>query len=131
MSVAAMHATPAVDDDVGTIGADDAHHFSENCIAPDFFRFLGRFRESKIWRTSKKEFYAVASRGGEQFLRADQSQLRRLLRSEIVLSAFTASESEQRDVGVESAGEIGEQGGGFIVRMRSDIENARGDACAV
>ena len=47
------------------------------------------------------------------------------------MAAFAASESEQRDVGVETAREIGEQSGGFVVGMRGDIEDARGDACAV
>ena len=71
VAVAAMNAAPAVDHDVGTIGADDTHHFSEDRVAPDLFRFFRSFRESKIRRASKKEFYAVAARCREQFLRAD------------------------------------------------------------
>src|ERR1700676_3816317 len=109
VAVAAVNPAPAVDHDVGTIGADDARHFSEDRVAPDFFCFFGSFRVSEIRRASKEEFYAVSARCREQFLRADQSKLRRLLRPKVILSAFAASESEKRHIRVQAACEIGEQ----------------------
>ena len=131
VAVARVDAAPAIDDDVGTERADDADHVFEDLVAPDFFRFGGRFGVAKIFGACEIEFHAVAARGGQQFLRADQAELGSLFGAKGVLSAFAAGEGKKGDVGVESASEIGEDGGGFIVGMRGDVEDAGGDAGAV
>src|SRR6266404_5346344 len=48
-----------------------------------------------------------------------------------VLAAFAAGDGEQRDVGVEAAGEISEDSAAFVIGMRGDVEDARGDASGV
>jgi hypothetical protein len=54
-----------------------------------------------------------------------------LFRTKGVLSAFAAGEREKSYVSVEPTGEIGEDGGGFVIGMRGDIKDAGGDARAV
>ncbi len=131
VAMSRVDAAPVVDDDVGAEGADDADHVFEDLVAPDFFGFGGSFGVAKIFCAREVKFDAIAARGGQQFLCADEAELRGLLGAEGVLSAFAAREGEKGDVGVESAGEIGEDGGGFIVGMRGDIEDAGGDASRV
>src|SRR6266436_366936 len=131
MSMAAVHAPPAVDNNIRPECANHAHHFSEHRIAPHSFRFLGSFRESEIRCVCKKEFHTIATARRREFLRADQTKLRRLLRPQVVLSAFAARQRQQCDVGMKSAREIREQSRGFVVRMRGHVEDARSDARAV
>src|SRR5258708_35944240 len=131
MAVASVDAAPAVDDDVGTKFADDADHVFEDGVAPDLFGFFGSFGEGKIPGAGEIEFDAVAASGGEKFLSADEAELRGLFGAERVLAAFAAGDGEERDVGVEAAGEVGEDGAAFVIGMRCDVENARGDAGGV
>ena len=131
MAVAGMHAAKIVNHDVWSKSADDAHHIGENLIAPNFFCLLRSFRETEVFSTGKKEFYAVAACSGQQLLRSNKSKLRSLLGTEHVLAAFTASERQQGDIGVQAASQIGEHRSGLVVGMRSDIQNAGGDARAV
>src|SRR6267378_1732781 len=102
MAVASVHAAPAVDHDVGAEFADHADYVFEDGVAPDFFGFFGSFGEAEIPGAGEIEFDAVAASGGEQ-----------------------------RDVGVEAAGEVGEDGAAFVIGMRGDVEDARGDAGGV
>src|SRR5215831_20934286 len=131
MAVAAVHATPAVDDDVRAEFSHHADHILHYRVAPDSFRFLGSFRKAEILGAGEIEFHAVAARGGKKFLRADEAELRSLFGAERVLAALTAGDGEKRDIGVQSAGQISENRSGFVVRMRGDIEDARGDARGV
>jgi len=131
MAVAGVDAAPVVDDDVGAEGADDADHVFENLVAPDFFGFFGRFGIAKIASTGEIELHAIAAGGGEQFLRADEAELGSLFGPKSVLTAFAAGEGEQGHIGVKPASKIGEDGGAFIVGMRGDVKDARGDAGAV
>jgi hypothetical protein len=48
-----------------------------------------------------------------------------------ILAAFPARQSQKRNIGVQTPGEVGENCGGFIVRVRGDVQDARGDAGAV
>src|SRR5208337_2010844 len=82
MAVAGVDAAKMVDDDVGAEGTDDADHVFEDLVAPDFLRLFRRFRISKIRRTREVELDPIAPRGSEQFLGADQPELRCLLRAE-------------------------------------------------
>jgi hypothetical protein len=131
MTVSGMNAAPVIDDDVGAKFANDADHVLENLAVPDFLCFFRGFRETKIAGAREIEFDAVAARGGEQFLRADEAELGGLFRAERILAAFAASEGEKGDVGMKAAGKIGEHGSGFVVGMSGDIEDAGGDARAV
>ena len=90
MAVAGVHAAEIVEDDVRAKFADHADHVLQNGVAPDFLGFFGRLREAKIARAREIQLHAVAARGGEKFLRADQAELRSLFRAEIVLAAFAA-----------------------------------------
>ena len=100
MAVAAVHAAPPVDDHVGAERANHAGHVFEDLIAPDFFGFFGRFRIAKILRTREIEFHAITASGGEKFLRSNQSQLRGLFGTKIVLPSFPPRQRKQRNVGV-------------------------------
>src|ERR1700737_4026225 len=125
--VTCVNPPPAVDDYRWPEGANDFHHVLKNFAAPDLFCFLGSFGIAEVFCASEKEFDTVAARGGEQFLRADKTELRGLLRTEIVLTAFAAGEGKERDVGMDAAGEIGKHGGGFVLRMRGDVKEAGRD----
>src|SRR6185437_2953331 len=131
MAVAAVHAAEIVDNDVGAKAADDADHVFENGVAPDFLRFFGGFGKTEVTRAREIEFHAIAAGGGEQFLRADQAELRSLFGAEIILAAFAARHRKQGHVGVQPAGKIGEHWAGFIVGMRGNVKDAGGDARAV
>src|SRR5208337_206579 len=131
MAVASVNAAPSVNHDVGTEFADDTDHVFEDRAAPDFFSLFGSFGVAKITGAREIELHAIAARGGEEFLRADEAELRSLFGAESVLAAFAAGEGEQGHIGVKAAGEIGEDSGAFIVGMCGDVEDARGDASAV
>src|SRR5260221_12237794 len=92
VTVTGVNAAPAVDDYRWPEGANDFDHVLENFAAPNLFGFLGSFGIAEVFCASEKEFDTVAARGGEQFLRADETELRSLLRTEIVLHAFAAGE---------------------------------------
>src|SRR5258708_740248 len=131
MAVASVYAAAAVDHDVGAEFGDDADHVFEDGVPPDFFGFFGSFGEAEIPGAGEIEFDAVAAGGGEKFLSADEAELRGLFGAERVLAAFAAGDGEQRDVGVEAAGEISEDGAAFVIGMRGDVEDARGGAGGV
>src|SRR5579859_1672088 len=131
VAVAGVDAAPAVDDDVGAEFADDADHVFHDGVAPDFFGFFGSFGEAEILGAGEIEFDAVAAGGGEKFLGADEAELRGLFGAERVLPSFAAGDREKGDVGVEPTGKIGEDGPAFVIGMRGDVEDARGDTGGV
>src|SRR5215472_14895299 len=88
MAVAGVHASEMVDDDVWAERANHAHHVFEDLVIPNFLCLFRRFGEAKVRGASEKEFYPIAAGGGEELLRADKAQLRRLLGTKVVLSAF-------------------------------------------
>ena len=124
MAVASVNTAPAVDDDVRPKGANHAHHVRKYSVTPNSLGFFRRFGEAKIRRASEEKLNAVTASCGEQFLGADQSELRRLLWAKIVLAAFAARKSEKRDIGMKAAGKVSEKGGGLVVWMRGDVQNA-------
>src|SRR5579885_3647128 len=131
MAVAGVNAAPIVNDNVGAKLADDANHIFHHWLAPDFFRFLGCLRKTKVLGSREIEFHAVAARGLEEFLRANQAELRSLFRAESVLAPFAARDGEQRDIRVQAPRKIGECGGAFVIGVRGDIQDARGDASRI
>ncbi len=127
----AMYAAPAIDHNVGTKFANHAHHVFQNRVSPDFFRFRNRLGISEILRAREVQLHAIPASGSEQFLRANQPELRGLLRAKRVLSAFPSRQRQQRNIRMKSARQIGKQRGAFIVRMRGNVKDARGDARCV
>src|SRR5690348_13318472 len=128
MAVPSVHASPAIDNNVGAEAADHADHIFEDLVAPDPFGFLGGFRKAKIFGACKEKPHAVAACGRQQFLRADQSELRCLLWAKVVLATLAACQGKQRDVSMEPSGKIGEHSAALVVGMRRYAENPRGDA---
>jgi len=102
VTVTCVNAAPAVDDYCWPKGADDFDHVVQDFVAPDFFGFFGSLGVAKILCASEKKFDAVAARGGQQLLRADETELGSLLRAEIVLPALAACEGKERDFGMEA-----------------------------
>src|SRR5271154_676781 len=111
MPMPRMHISKVADHNVRPEPADYAHHVFENLIAPDFLCFFGRLRESEVTRAREIEFHAIAARRREQLLRANQTELRRLLWSKIVLATFSACEGEQSHVGMQASRKVSEYGG--------------------
>src|SRR5260370_18916057 len=130
MSVATVHATPAVNHKVRTKFADHTDHIVEDLVAPDPLRLLRRLRIAKILAWRKVQPHAVAACCRQQFLRVDQTKLGGLFGAKIVLPALAASEREQCNVGVEASCEVGEDGARFVVGMRRDVKDARGNPSA-
>src|SRR3981189_2466730 len=124
MSVAPVHAAPAVNHNVGAKSADYADHVLENLVAPDLLRFLGRFRIAKIFGSREVELHAISPRCRQQFLCTDQSQLWRLFGAEVILTTFAACQGEQRDIRMEPACKIGKRRSAFIIRMSRHVEDS-------
>ena len=131
MTVPGVNAAPVIDDNVRTEGTNHPHHIFKDLPIPDFLGFLGSFGETKIAGAGEVEFDTVATSGGQQFLCANETELRGLLWTESVLAAFAACNRQKSDIGVEAARKIGEDRSGFVVGMRGDIEDAGGHTCAV
>jgi len=128
MSVATVDAGPSVDDDLRAEGADHADHVFERDAAPDFLGLLGRFYVAGVHGACEKLAHAVVLVGGEEFFGADDAEFGALLGADGVLSALAAGDGEKRDVGIEPAGEVGEQAGPFVVGVRGDEKDAGGDS---
>src|SRR5262249_37247627 len=114
MSVAAMNATPTVDHPVRPKRSEDTHPVGQHWIAPHSLCLFCSFGEPKIRRSGKEKLDAVTPRCGKQFLRADQSELRSLLRAKIVLATLAAGEREQRHIGVQPTCQVREERGGLV-----------------
>src|SRR5712692_97230 len=87
MPVASVHAAPAVDHNVRAKSPDHADHVLEYLVAPDPFGLLRRLRIAEIFGSREVQPHAVAPSCRQQFLRPDQSQLRRLFGAQVVLPA--------------------------------------------
>ena len=72
--------------------------------------------------------YAVIFSGGKKFFGADYAECAVLFGADGVLAALSAGDGEERDVGIESVGEIGEKAGPFVIGMRGDEKDAGSDA---
>ena len=128
MSVAAVNASPAIDDDLRAERANHADHVFERDAAPDFSRLLGSLHVARVHGAGEKLADAVMFVGGEEFFGADDAEFGALFGADGVLSALAAGDGEEGDVGIEPAGEVGEQAGPFVVRVRGDEKDAGGDS---
>jgi hypothetical protein len=72
-------------------------------------------------RPREKQFHAIPARRRQQLLRSNQSQLRILLRPQIVLPALAPRYRKQRHVRMQTAREIRQHRRRFIIRMRINI----------
>ena len=131
MTVSCVHTSPAIDHDVWAEASNHADHVLEDLVAPDAFRFLRRLGIAKIFGSREVEPHAVATRRFQQFLRADQSELRRLFGTKIVLAAFAACQGKQRHIRVKPPSKIGEHGAALVVGMSGHVEDPRGDASSL
>src|SRR5260370_19174741 len=109
MSVAAVHATPAVNHKVRTKFADHTDHIFEYLVAPDPLRLFRCLRIAKIPGSRKVQPHAVSACCRKQFLRADQAKLRRLFGAKIVLTAFVERQSQTRDIRMQSPSKTSER----------------------
>src|SRR5690349_24022043 len=125
MSVSPVDATPPVDHHVWPKLADDADHILQDLVAPNSLRLLGSFRKTEILGARKVESYAVAPGRREQFLRAYESELRRLFGTKVVLSAFAAGQGEQCDVCMKPASQRRQHRRTFTVGMSRYIKDPR------
>ncbi len=130
MAVPGVNAAPTVDDHRGAKTANHLDHIVQDLVAPDFFRFFRCLGVAEVFGAGEKEFDAITPCGGKQFLRANQAKLGSLLWPEIVLAAFATSQGKQRDIGVQAAREISKDGGGFVIGVSGDVQDARGYAGA-
>ena len=128
MAVAGTDAAPAVDDHVRAIRANHADHIFEREAVPDFQGLLGSFDVAGIERAGEILVHAVILSGGEEFFGADHAELAVLFRADGILAALPARDGEERDVGIESVGQIREKAGPFVIGMRGDEKNAGIDA---
>ena len=131
MSVASVHASPAINHNVGAESTDHADHVFEDLVAPDTFRFLRGFRIAKIFGSCKVKPHAVSPCCCQQFLRPDQSQLRRLFGAKVVLPALAACQREQRDIRAQPACKIRQHRTALIVRMGRHVQNPRRNPSAL
>src|SRR4030081_3151745 len=106
-------------------------HVLEHLVAPDPLRFFRRLRIAKIFGARKVEPHTIAPRCRQQFLRPDQSQLRRLFGAEVVLPALTAREGEQRYIRMKSASEISKHRSALIVWVSRHVQDPRGNSSAL
>src|SRR5208283_5970920 len=131
VTMARVDATPVIDDDVGAEGANHANHVFQDLIAPNLLGLLGSLGVTKIAGPGEIEFYAIASCGGEKFLSADEPELWCLFGAESILATFPPGDRQKRHVNVKSPSEVSKDGRRFIIRVSSDVKNARGYACAI
>ena len=108
MSVAAVNAGPAIDDDLRAEGANHADHVFERDATPDFLGLLGRLYVASVHSAREKLADAVVLVGGEEFFGADDAEFGALFGADGVLSALAAGDGEKGDIGIESAREVGE-----------------------
>ena len=96
----------------------------EREAVPNFQGLLGSLDVAGIERAGEILMYTVIFSGGEKFFGADDAQFSILFGADGVLAALSAGDGEERDVGVEAMGEIGEEAGPFVIGVRGDEKDA-------
>jgi len=124
----AMDAAPAIDHHLRAIGADHANHVFEREAVPDFHGLLGRLDVAGIGSSREKLTHAVMFSRREQLFGADYAERAALFGADGVLPALAAGDGEERDIGIKAAREVSEQARPFVIGMRGDEEDTRGDA---
>ena len=86
-------------------------------------RLVGGARESEIDGAGEELLGAVDLPRGQQFLRADDAELRALFGADQVLAAFAARQRKICRAHVPAAREVGEHGGTLVVRVGRDVQH--------
>ena len=91
---------------------------------PHFCRVSdGRLGEAEIDGAREELLGAVDLARVQQFLRADDAELRALFRADQVLAALAARQRKVRGAHVPSAGEVGEHRRALVVRVGGDHQH--------
>ena len=108
--------------------SDHPNDIRENFFPiPDAQSFLGRFGKTEIVRAGEKLAAVIDPPCGEQFLRANDTELIAQLRPDQILAAIAAGEREIGGVIECAVRPIRDQARVLIVRMRRDVEDAAED----
>ena len=86
-------------------------------------RLVGGAGESEIDGAGEELLGAIDLPRGQQFLRADDAELRTLFGADQVLAAFAARQREIRGAHVAAAREVGEYGGTLVVGVGGDVQH--------
>ena len=120
----ARRAAEAEQDHVRPVAADHPHHVRQNAVVSPFLqRLVGGARESEIDGAREELLGAVDLPRGQQFLRADDAELRALFGADQVLAAFAARQRKVRRAHVPAAREVGEHGGALVVGVCRDVQH--------
>ena len=120
----ARRAAEAEEDHVRAVAADHPHHVAENAVVAPFLQgLLGGAREAEIDGAREELLGAVDLPRRQQFLRADDAELRALLAADQVLAAFAARQRKVGRAHVAPAREVGEHRGAFVVGMGGDVQH--------
>ena len=115
------------DDDLGTLAANGENGVVEDAIVTPLLEcFFLRFRESEVDFGSPELLCAVVLVGLEEFVGAEDAEGVVGFGGHGVLAAFAARQGEEHGADAEAAGEIGEQGAIFVVRVGDDHHDAGG-----
>ena len=110
--------------DVGPVVADHPDDVAENAVVTPFLQgFGGGLGKTEIDRACKKLLRAVDLARVQQFLRANDPQLRALFGADQVLAALAARQRKVRRAHVPAAREVGEHGGALVVGVRGDHQH--------
>ena len=120
------------DDDLGALAADGEDGVVEDAVvAPAGEGFFLCFGEAEVGFSAPELLCAVVLAGLEEFAGADEAEGVVGVGRHGVLAAFAAGEGEQRAADAEAAGEVGEQGAVFVVRVGDDHHEAGGGGKAL
>ena len=116
---------PHGDDDLRPERANDLDRVLEDrVLRPVLVRLVDRFRESEIEGASEILVAAVDAPRGQQLLGADHPEHRAKLVADQILSAVAATQRQIRRLDVARLGEVGDELGVFVVRVRADHQHA-------
>ena len=129
---AARNGRKAGDEHVWPKLTDDPNHVAQNLVpTPNPQGLPVILGKAEINGPRKELSAAINASGGEQFLRANHSDLMAEFRAEHILTAITARQRKVGGAVVSPPGEIGDQFSIFIVGMRRNVEHATHFAEAV
>ena len=115
---------PVRDDGDGAQQADLPHQLADDLVlVPDAESFFHRLRVAEVHRAEEAHLSAVASGGLLKLAGAHPGHLVGELRPVLVLPALAAGHRQDDDAAVEAAGEVGEDGGAFVVGVGGDVDD--------
>jgi hypothetical protein len=119
----------ARDDDIGPELADDANDVAKHGVAvPEAERLLRRLRETEVDGAGEELAAVVEAAGGEEFLGAQHAEFLVKVLAEFILAAVAARERQVGGAVAAAEGEVGDELGVLIVRVRGDVEDGAGGA---